>query len=217
MEREVVDTRDKILILGAGQFAEEVAELVWDTGAYEVVGFVEGQDTEERPNTLLGLPVLRLADIARADVPHLAICAIGTPERRGLIERVRAEGMQFATIVHPRAHVSSTASLGVGSIIGVGAVVACGTRIGEHSIVNRGCLIGHHVQVGDYATLSPGANIAGRTRVGDDVYVGMGAIIIDGLAIGSGSVVAAGAVVTRDVPDRVRVMGIPARVVKELD
>lgn len=51
----------------------------------------------------------------------------------------------------------------------------------------------------------------------DNVWIGAGAIILDGVRIGSGSVVAAGAVVTKDVPPRVIVGGVPARILKRLD
>jgi acetyltransferase EpsM len=81
--------------------------------------------------------------------------------------------------------------------------------------VNRGVLIGHHTRIGDYVTLSPGANVAGCVEVGDGAYVGMGATVLDRISIGSHSIVGAGAVVTRDVPEKVQVQGVPARVVKE--
>ena len=64
-------------------------------------------------------------------------------------------------------------------------------------------------------TISPGANIAGRITIGDGTYVGMGAIILDSLKIGSGSVIGAGSLVTKDVPDNVQVMGVPARITKK--
>jgi acetyltransferase-like isoleucine patch superfamily enzyme len=77
-------------------------------------------------------------------------------------------------------------------------------------------LIGHHVQIGDYTTISPGANIAGKCLIGNLCYIGMGAIILDGITIGDNSIVGAGAVVTKDVPERVQVVGVPARIVKQL-
>jgi len=47
-------------------------------------------------------------------------------------------------------------------------------------------------------------------------YIGVGAIIPPGVTIGRESVVGAGAVVTRDVPRRTVVAGVPARVIKKL-
>ncbi len=48
------------------------------------------------------------------------------------------------------------------------------------------------------------------------VYVGTGAIILPGVTVGEQSVIGAGAVVTKSVPSRVTVAGVPARVIKKL-
>jgi len=40
-------------------------------------------------------------------------------------------------------------------------------------------------------------------------------VVLDHLSVGARSIVGAGAVVTRDVPDNVQVVGVPARIVKE--
>ena len=53
-------------------------------------------------------------------------------------------------------------------------------------------------------------------RIGNKVWIGSGAIITKGVTIGEGSIVAAGAVVTKDVPDRVIVGGVPAKVIKRI-
>ncbi|MBI3105844.1 MAG: hypothetical protein HYY95_09785 [Candidatus Rokubacteria bacterium] len=42
-------------------------------------------------------------------------------------------------------------------------------------------------------------------------FLGAGAVVLPGLTVGRQAVVAAGAVVTRDVPARQTVMGVPAR------
>jgi acetyltransferase EpsM len=209
------DKKEKLTILGAGFFAEEVADYISRIEEYELVGFVEGVSRERCREKLLGLPVIWVDDLAMLGGSCKAVCAVGTTKRKFFIQQVAGSELEFATIVHPAAEVSLTAKLGNGTIVSPGAVIAANTSIGSHVIINRGCLIGHHVEIGDYVTISPGANIAGRARIGDLCYVGMGAVILDGISIGNNSVVGAGSVVTKDVPPSVQVLGIPARISKE--
>lgn len=50
----------------------------------------------------------------------------------------------------------------------------------------------------------------------DYVGIGAGAIILPGVRVGTCSIVVAGAVVTRDIPPKKLVMGIQARVVRDV-
>ncbi len=52
--------------------------------------------------------------------------------------------------------------------------------------------------------------------IGSNCFIGSGAIISGNVKIGDYSVVAAGAVVTKNVPEKVVVAGVPAKVIKEL-
>lgn len=204
-----------VLILGTTLFSEEIADLVGENGNFTLSGFVENLQPEKCADRLLGQRIYWVDDLAMAEPGTHLLCGIGTTQRRLYVDQVRAFGLPFATLRHPTAHVSLNSRIGTGSVLGVNSIVAAHSEIGEHVIVNRGASIGHHTQVGDYVTIGPGANIAGRCSIGNGTYVGMGAIIVDGLRIGSNSIIGAGAVVTRDVPDNVQVVGIPARVVKE--
>jgi sugar O-acyltransferase (sialic acid O-acetyltransferase NeuD family) len=210
-------SKEKIIILGSSVFGEEVADYISNIEDYELVGFVEGMHRDRCHKPLLGLPVIWIDDLARfiESCPCKAVCAVGSPKRKDFIQQAISSGLEFTTIVHPAAQVSQTAMLGIGTIISPGAIIAVSTSIGCHNIINRGSLIGHHVDIGDYVTISPGANIAGGSKIGDLCYIGMGAVILDKISIGSNSVVGAGSVVTKDVPDSVQVLGIPARIIKE--
>jgi sugar O-acyltransferase (sialic acid O-acetyltransferase NeuD family) len=208
--------RRKLAILGTSLFAPEVADVVEDCGEFEIAVFVENWDRARAGESLLGRPIVWLEDAAPLAATHLALCSLGTTKRRAFVEAAAAMGFRFATVVHPTARVSRRSVVGAGSFVSVGVVVSAQTRIGGHVIANRGVLVGHDTVVGDYVTLSPGANLAGGVSIGAGTYVGMGAIVLDRVRVGEGAVIAAGAVVTKDVADRVEVMGVPARVVKEL-
>jgi sugar O-acyltransferase (sialic acid O-acetyltransferase NeuD family) len=178
---------------------------------YRVAGFVENLDRERCRDTLEGLPITWVDGLGPFVGTHEAVCALATTKRRRFTRQLEEVGMRFATLVHPTARVSKRSALGEGSIASVGVVVAAHTRIGRHVLLNRGVLVGHHTTVGDHVSLLPGANVAGNCRIGDGVFVGMGALVLDNVEIGRDAVVAAGSVVTRDVPEGVQVMGVPAR------
>ena len=112
----------------------------------------------------------------------------------------------------------------------------CGknTKIGKRVFINAGCqfqdqggiTIGDDVLVGPQtiiATLNHdpdpekrGGMFAKPVVIGDKVWLGARVTICPGVTIGEGAIVGAGAVVTKDVPPRTVVAGVPARIIKEL-
>jgi sugar O-acyltransferase (sialic acid O-acetyltransferase NeuD family) len=207
--------RGNLVLIGAGRFAEEVADLARDAG-FSVLAFVEGIDRAKCNSGFNAPPVVWIDDIDKWTNLACALCAVGSVNRAEFIRRAAAAGLAFTTLIHPTAHVSGTSAIGVGTLVSAGAVVAAQCRIGEHVVLNRGALIGHHVLIGDYATLGPGVTVGGLARIGTQTYIGMGGIILDKITVGDHVIVGAGAVVTKDVPDSVQVVGVPARVVREL-
>ncbi len=95
-------------------------------------------------------------------------------------------------------------------------------RIGRGTNVQDNCTI--HVTtdtwpaiVGDEVTIGHGAIVHGCT-VGRGALIGMGSRVLDGAVVGEGALVGAGALVPEGmhVPPRTLVIGIPARVAREL-
>ena len=94
--------------------------------------------------------------------------------------------------------------------------------MGDYSNVQDGSVV--HVDgkiptiIGNYVTIGHGAIIHGCT-IEDNCLIGMGAIILDGVVIGKGSIIGAGSVVPpgKEIPPNSLVMGLPAKVVKEID
>jgi carbonic anhydrase/acetyltransferase-like protein (isoleucine patch superfamily) len=95
-------------------------------------------------------------------------------------------------------------------------VVGDGTNLQDFTMVHADpgvpCRIGARVTVGHRAILH-------GCTVEDDCLIGMGAIVLNGARIGAGSAVGAGALVKEGmvVPPGSVVVGVPGRVVREVD
>ncbi len=203
-----------VLILGNRTYAEEMADVIGEIPGWRVGGFVENEDRARCAQTLHGLPIHWVDDLAQLAADHHVIGGLATTTRCRFTEQARLAGARFATLVHPSAQVSATSQLGEGVFLNRGVIVATYSSVGDHCLVNRQVTIGHHTAIGEHCTIQPGVNIAGLCAIDERVYFGMGATVIDRIRVGSGSVVGAGAVVVDEVPARCQVVGVPARVNK---
>jgi len=95
-------------------------------------------------------------------------------------------------------------------IIGEGSnvqeLVMCHTDPGFPLTVGSGCTIGHK------------ALLHGCT-IGDNTLIGMGAMVMNGASVGNNCLIGAGALVSegKTIPDNSLVMGVPGKIVRELD
>ena len=90
--------------------------------------------------------------------------------------------------------------------------------IGDYTLVAAGALIETHGHI--YDDLSEPIAYGGRTlapvHIGRDCLIGFNTAIMAGVTIGERCIVAASSVVTKDVPDRTIVGGVPARKIKDI-
>jgi carbonic anhydrase/acetyltransferase-like protein (isoleucine patch superfamily) len=94
--------------------------------------------------------------------------------------------------------------------------------IGAQSNIQDGTVV--HVDTGIPCTVGKRVGVGHRVilhgcEVEDDSLIGMGAVLLNRVRIGTGSVVAAGAVIPEGmvVPPRSLVMGVPSRIVRQVD
>lgn len=103
-------------------------------------------------------------------------------------------------------------NVGVGEFASIGG--SGGVSIGENTIIGQ--YFSAHPENHNYDDLSRPIRHQGTTRkpihIGADCWFGAKVTVVAGVTIGPGCVIGAGSVVTRDVPARSIVAGVPARI-----
>jgi len=56
----------------------------------------------------------------------------------------------------------------------------------------------------------------GAINIGDNTHIGMNTIIMPNVTIGKNCIIGCGAVVTKDIPDNSVAVGVPARVIEDI-
>src|SRR5205085_8187382 len=105
-------------------------------------------------------------------------------------------------IIHDDVEIGANTAIDRGTL--GSTVIGAGTKI--DNLVH----IAHNVVIGRHCLIMGQVGFAGSTRLGDYVVVASQSGIADHLKLGNQAVVGAKSGVMRDVPDGVRVLGIPA-------
>ena len=98
-------------------------------------------------------------------------------------------------------------------------------RIGKGIMLDHatGFVVGETAVIGDNCSILQGVTLGGtgkadedrHPKIGNGVLIGAGAIVLGNIKVGDCARIGAGSVVIREVPPRVTVVGVPARIVGE--
>ena len=89
------------------------------------------------------------------------------------------------------------------------------TVIGKNTFLDNQIHIAHNVKIGENSIIAGQVGIAGSSIIGDNVKIGGQAGISGHLNIGNNVEIGGGSGVIRDIPDNTKVMGYPAKNIRE--
>lgn len=209
-----------VVILGASGHARIVIDILESMQGYRILGLT-ARDAQLGAQ-VLGYPVLGddsiLEGLRAQGLRHLAIGVGGWTEngaRKRVFDFAKSAGFELVSAIAPSAVVSAHATIGEGCCIFPGVVINVDVRIGRNVIVATGSTIDHETAIEDHVLVSAGVDVGAKVRLEEGCLLAIGSTVTSGMSVGRGALVAAGAVVVTNVPDGARVMGVPARKMKE--
>lgn len=216
------------LLLGEGVELPDDVQL----GGHVVIhaGSVIGAGAKLQDAAIVGKPLaLGPRSTASRDAPPAARVGAGATIAAGAIVNAGADIGEGA-VVGDQAHVRERARIGEGAVVGRGSQVDNDVSVGARCRIQTGCYVTAYSVLEDDVFLGPGVftyNDNTMARHAPDfemrgptirraARVGGGVRILPGIEIGEEAFVATGSVVTRDVPARTLVMGVPAKHVRDI-
>jgi sugar O-acyltransferase (sialic acid O-acetyltransferase NeuD family) len=203
-----------LFVYGAGGHGKVVCEILISVGL-DVAGFVDDGVVKATP---LGLKVLGTKEwLIQQSTQSQVTVALGLGDgqiRSVLANQCLSHRIQLITAIHPRATVARSAKLAAGTVVMANAAINADATIGIGSIINTGAIVEHDCTIGDFSHISPNASMGGGSSMGSFSQLGLGAVLLPGIRIGNYSLVGAGAVVTKNIPDGVVAVGVPARILR---
>jgi sugar O-acyltransferase (sialic acid O-acetyltransferase NeuD family) len=211
-----------MVIVGAKGFAKELLQHFHNKNQLNDLVFYDDVSTDLPILLFNKFKVLRSIEEAKAffeTISNKYVLGVGSPKARfllkkkmddvgGLIEKVIAESVEMG---------SYGVNIGNGVTIMSGTILTNDIIIGDCTLINLNCTIGHDSKIGNYCELSPGVHISGHVEIGDFTSIGTGAVVIPNIKIGKNCIIGAGSVVNKDIPDNSVAVGVPAKVIKEVE
>ncbi len=194
-----------IIMIG---YFEEAIELCESAG-YTIEGVVNENDPKCEYKYLGNDQFVLNNAIDYSNVP-ICIVPDNPSVRQALYDCYKEKGFSVETIISPKAFVSNSAFIGEGCMIQRGCNISSNVVLGKCVRINTLANVMHDSRVDNFSTIAPNAVVLGNCRIGEKCYVGANSTILPGLSILGESIVGAGAVVTKNISEKVTVVGVPA-------
>ena len=211
-----------MLIVGAKGFAKEVLEILHQLNELEELVFYDDVNNDV-PDKLFGqflvIRTMQEASNYFKTVDNRFTIGIGNPVlRKKLCDKFIALGGEFSSTISPKAVIGHYGNhIGVGTNILTGAILSNSLIIGKGCIIYYNSIITHDCKIGDFVEISPNVALLGRCEIGSFSQIGANATVLPDVKIGNNVIIGAGSVITKDIPDNCLAVGVPSKIIKNLE
>lgn len=169
----------KLIIIGAGNYAKVVLDIVIALNEYQVIGFaVDGCSVDSKVFGNYSV----ISDCALSELDSdkeiYFIVAIGNNKvRRRFFENAKVK-FTAATLIHPSVVLGSNVTIGEGCVVLPLTFINTDSSVGENSIVGAGVLIDHDVKVSSHSHLRMGTAVNYKVTLFEEFESKIGEVIV---------------------------------------
>ena len=198
----------KVIIIGAGGHSAEITDYITHYNnsvapdlCFDVVGYIDDNKESYNNYSLLGPYIGTIKDHEVSQDAEYIMGIANIQFRRTIIQNFLEKGARFATLIHPTAIISPSATVGEGCVVAHNASIGAKARVGNFNMLNSRCTIGHDSIHGDFNFIGPQVVLSGFTKVGNNNMFGVNSATIPTIEIGDNNTIAAGMIITKTVKD----------------
>lgn len=196
-----------LIILGAGGTAFDLIDIATAMNqikkTWNIIGFLDDNENLAGKE-IYGFPVIgSISQSKRYDNAYFA-SSIGDAYRTNLRLIVRKKvpypNEKFASLIHPTAIISDTATIEPGAIIYGNVTLSGEVKVGHDVFLCGNTFLGHECVIGNHCVLSVGNFLASDVHIGDCCYLGVGVMVRHQMTIGDNCLIGMGTKVVKSVP-----------------
>lgn len=200
--------RERVVIIGAGDGAEVVIDILRDDHDKEIVGLVDDnvKSLLNYSYPILDCGIHDFVDVISRDSYDTVIISIGSTLksmqfRQRIYEEYKQSGIVFTNAISKSADIRRGVKIGTGNLVGAQSYIGTLTQIGDNNSISYATFIGHHNVVGSHNLIAPGFTSSGKVVIGDSCILPAGIVTRNCVTIGNKVILPVGYNVTNSIAD----------------
>lgn len=161
----IAQTKDSLLILGAGQYGQVAKEIAESMGCFIKVDFLDD-------NNEMAIGKIKDYEKFAIDYSHYSVAIGNADSRLKYINEIEKFGFRIATLISPKAYVSKSAQIKHGTIVEPFAVVNAYSIVGKAVLVCSGAIVNHNAIIEDACQLDCGSVVESNAVMPTKIKLG---------------------------------------------
>ena len=200
-------SKNKIIIFGTGEFAQEIFLYLKKFSKFQIVAFTVHKEFIKN-GSLFEKPIIPFEEIESNYSPNEAsiLICVGfskmNKKRERIFHEVKKKGYKLENFIHPSNYIWDEFEIGENCIILENNIIRPNVKIGNDVIIENNNVISHHTIIKDHCYVTSQVVVAGHVMIEPNCYLGINCTIRNRVKLEKECLIGAGAVILRNTKEK---------------